>query len=91
MAPFDILKSRISNGAWMKPLRPQDIVVVLKLIGEGKRRPTYAQLASDLSMSPSQVHASIRRARAAKLLLGPDLGDKPNLHALDEIWLHSFP
>jgi hypothetical protein len=72
----------------MKPLRPQDIVVVLKLIGAGKQRPTYAQLASDLLMSPSEVHASIRRARAAKLLHGPELGDKPNLHALEEFLLH---
>ncbi len=74
----------------MKSLRPQDIVVVLKLIGAGKRRPTYAQLASDLLMSPSEVYASIQRARAAKLLLGPELGDKPNLQAVEEFLLHGI-
>lgn len=72
----------------MKALRSQDIVVVLKLIGAGNPRPTYAQLASALLMSPSEVHASIRRARAAKLLLGPELGDKPNLQALEEFLFH---
>jgi hypothetical protein len=72
----------------MKTLRPQDLVVVLKLTGKRKRRPTYAQLASDLLMSPSEVHASIRRARAAKLLLGPELDDKPNLQALEEFLFH---
>jgi hypothetical protein len=72
----------------MKVLKPQDVVVVLKLVGSQKRRPTYAQLASDLSMSQSEVHASIRRARAAKLLLGPELGDKPNLQALEEFLVH---
>lgn len=72
----------------MKALKPQDLVVVLKLVGAQKRRPTYVQLASDLLMSPSEVHASIRRARAAKLLLGPELGDKPNLQALEEFLIH---
>lgn len=72
----------------MKALRPQDIVVVLKLVGAQKHRPTYAQLANDLFMSPSEVHASVRRARAAKLLLGPELGDKPNVRALEEFLIH---
>ena len=44
-------------------LKPHDIVVLLKLLKAGSKRPTYAQLAVDLYMSPSEVHASIRRAR----------------------------
>jgi hypothetical protein len=74
----------------MKALLPQDVVVVLKLVGAQKPRPTYAQLAGDLFMSPSEVHASIRRARTAKLLLGPELGDKPNLQALKEFLIHGL-
>jgi hypothetical protein len=74
----------------MKALLPQDVVVVLKLVGAQKHRPTYAQLAGDLFMSPSEVHASVRRARAAKLLLGPELGDKPNLQALEEFLIHGL-
>ena len=32
-------------------LKPQDVVVVLKLVGYGESRPSFAQIASDLSMS----------------------------------------
>lgn len=59
-------------------LKPQDIVVLLKLLKAGDKRPTYAQLAVDLCMSPSEVHASIRRASAARLIHGPELGDRVN-------------
>jgi hypothetical protein len=74
----------------MKTLRPQDIVVVLKLLRSGNKRPTYAQLANDLFMSPSEVHASIRRARAARLIHGPELGDRPNVQALEEFLIHGI-
>ena len=59
-------------------LKPQDIVVLLKLLKAGSKRPTYAQLDVDLYMSPSEVHASIRRARATRLIHGPELGDIEN-------------
>jgi hypothetical protein len=72
----------------VKVLKPQDVVVVLKLLGAPNGRPTYAQLANDLLMSPSEVHASIRRARDAKLLPRPELGDKPNVQALEEFLIH---
>src|SRR3954447_15596372 len=72
----------------MKSLKPQDIVVVLKLLKSGGKRPTYAQLAHDLFMSPSEVHAALRRARAARLVHGPELGDRPNTKALEEFLIH---
>lgn len=72
----------------MKMLKPQDVVVLLKLLKAGGKRPTYAQLAHDLFMSPSEVHASIRRARAARLIHGPELGDRPNVKALEEFLIH---
>ena len=65
-------------------LKPQDIVVLLKLLTVGNKRPTYAQLAVDLYMSPSEVHASIRRARAARLIHGPELSDRVNARALSQ-------
>src|SRR5258708_20054379 len=71
-------------------LKPQDIVVVLKLLKAGDKRSTYAQLAVDLYMSPSEVHASVRRARAARLVLGPDLGDRVNAQALEEFLVHGI-
>jgi hypothetical protein len=72
-------------------LKPQDIAVLLKLIikAEGMR-PTYARLAIDLHMSPSEVHASIRRARAARLIHGLGLGDRVNAKALEEFLIHGI-
>ncbi len=41
-------------------------------------------------MSPSEVHASIRRGRAARLIDGPELGDRPNIQALEEFLVHGI-
>ncbi len=71
-------------------LKPHDIAVLLKLLKAGDKRPTYAQLAVDLYMSPSEVHASIRRARAARLIQGPELGDRVNAKALEEFLVHGI-
>jgi hypothetical protein len=72
----------------VKTLKPQDLVVVLKLLRADKKRPTYLELAKQLFMSPSEVHASVRRARAARLIHGPELGDRPNIQALEEFLVH---
>jgi hypothetical protein len=53
-------------------LKPQDVYVVLKIVAFGSRGP-YAQLAAELSMSQSEVHASVKRAQSANLLHGPEL------------------
>jgi hypothetical protein len=71
-------------------LKPHDIAVLLKLLKAGDKRPTYAQLAVDLCMSPSEVHASIRRSRAARLIHGPKLGDRVNAKALEEFIVHGI-
>jgi hypothetical protein len=72
-------------------LKPQDIVVLLKLLTTaGNKRPTYAQLAVDFYMSASEVHASIRRARTARLIHGPELGDRVNAKALEEFLVHGI-
>jgi len=48
-------------------LRPQDLVVLLRLaLGRGPT-PTYAALAADLGMTASEVHAAVERAVAAQL------------------------
>jgi hypothetical protein len=49
-------------------LSPQDIVVVLKLLAGGYKSWTYAGLADELAMSPSQVFRSVERAEAVGLL-----------------------
>jgi hypothetical protein len=49
-------------------LKPQDVLVLLKLaIHEGEPF-SYASLAEQLGMSASEVHASVRRARESRLL-----------------------
>ena len=48
-------------------LKPQDVLVLLKLVALGDRSWSYAWLAVQLGMSPSQLHAAVKRALAAQL------------------------
>jgi len=48
-------------------LKPQDIVVLLKLSALASKEWSFASLAADLYMSPSEVHAGIKRATASRL------------------------
>jgi hypothetical protein len=48
-------------------LKPQDIVVLLKLSALESKEWSFASLAADLYMSPSEVHAGIKRAIASRL------------------------
>jgi hypothetical protein len=49
-------------------LKPQDVVMMLKLVARAERPWTYAGAAHELFMSVSEVHAGIRRAASAGLL-----------------------
>jgi hypothetical protein len=49
-------------------LRPQDIVVVLKLLAHEGNSWSYAKLADELAISASHVFASVNRARHSRLL-----------------------
>src|SRR5215467_2691738 len=70
------------------PLKPQDVMVVLKLCSYQRKRPPMSIIAADLNMSPSEIHAAIKRLQQARLLHGPELEDKPNRSALEEFLLH---
>jgi hypothetical protein len=48
-------------------LRPQDLVVLLRLALEHGPAPTYATLAAELGMTASEVHGAVERAVAAQL------------------------
>lgn len=48
-------------------LKPQDIVILLKLVASGASDWSYNSLANELAMSPSEVHAGIKRCAAARL------------------------
>ncbi|MGH9971932.1 MAG: hypothetical protein ACREBG_29645 [Pyrinomonadaceae bacterium] len=69
-------------------LKPQDIVVALKLVGYGSKRPPFAQIALDLFMSSSEVHGAMKRLQAARLLHGPEMLNRPNLGTLEEFLIH---
>ena len=71
-------------------LKPQDVVVALKLSEFDRKRPPFAQIAEELSMSASEVHAAVRRGQAAHLLHGPELGQRPNYKALEEFLIHGL-
>ena len=49
-------------------LLPQDVVVLAKLVSYGGARPPIAQVAGDLALSPSQVHASLKRLERSRLI-----------------------
>ena len=56
-------------------LKPQDLLVLLKVAAHPGQRWTYAALAESLSMSASEVHASVKRATAAGLSVVRGRGD----------------
>jgi len=41
-------------------------------------------------MSSSEVHAAVKRAQASRLLHGAELGERPNLGAIEEFLLHGL-
>ena len=70
-----------------RALLPQDVVVLAKLVSGGGERPAIAQLASDLFLSPSQVHASLKRLEQAHLV---DIrSGRPILRAAEEFLIHA--
>ena len=64
--------------------------VALKLFGYPNGRPAMSIVASDLGLSPSEVHGAIQRLRSSKLLHGPALKDKPNISGLEEFLVHGL-
>jgi DNA-binding Lrp family transcriptional regulator len=71
-------------------LKPQDVYVALKIVASQSDRAPYSQLAAELVMSPSEVHASVRRAEGSHLLHGPQRKNRPNFIALEEFLLHGL-
>lgn len=71
-------------------LKPQDVVVALKLLGYAGSRPPFAQIARDLALSSSEVHAAMKRAQASHLVHGSELSNRPNVSALEEFLIHGI-
>jgi hypothetical protein len=70
-------------------LKPQDILVVLKLMARPDADWSYPKLAVDLAMSASEVHSSVRRATRSGLLQDNDR-HTPNRKALLEFLVHGI-
>lgn len=71
-------------------LKPQDILVLLKLVAIGRQDWVYNKLALELGMSPSEVHASIKRALGSGLALQRDKKIIPNVRNLEEFLCHGI-
>lgn len=86
--------SRIANGIMKRltnpqvTLKPQDVVVLLKLILLGNAQRKFSDLATDLAMSASEVHASVGRAMEARLVTVADEHLHVTKAALKEFLLH---
>ena len=65
-------------------LKPQDVLVVLKLVVTGEKPWSYNRLAVDLGMSPAEVHAAAKRLEAARLVGKKDGRPVPDLQNLVE-------
>jgi hypothetical protein len=57
--------------------------------------PSQGETASELQMSASEVHACVKRAAARRQLHEPELLNRPNLAAVEELlvhgWQYAFP
>lgn len=71
-------------------LKPQDILVLLKLIVIAGTDWSYNRLAVDLGMSPAEVHAAAKRALAAQLAVKRDGRLFPNARNLEEFLIHGI-
>jgi hypothetical protein len=71
-------------------LKPQDVLVLAKLVTGHGRRPTMAQLASELSLSASQVHGSLKRLEKSRLIAAPADGGRPIVHAVEEFLIYGL-
>ena len=59
-------------------LKPQDLVVLLRLALETRPAPTYASLADELKLTASEIHAGMERAVLARLAY-KDAAGKPSV------------
>jgi DNA-binding Lrp family transcriptional regulator len=67
-------------------LLPQDVLLLAKLVSYPRARPPIAQLAGDLALSPSQVHASLKRLERSRLI--DTRTGRPLLKAVEEFLVH---
>lgn len=70
-------------------LKPQDVVVLLKLCGYMfGDRPSYSVMARELEMSASEVHSAVKRLCQSRLIHGAEMNEKPIMTAVEEFLIH---
>ena len=67
-------------------LKPQDILILIKLVALEEAEWSYPSLGTELSMSPSEVHSGLKRAVAARLM--GEQRRRPIKRALEEFLIH---
>ncbi len=72
----------------MGMLKPQDILVSLKLVAGGERRWTYEAIGASLNMSLSATHSAVGRAGRCGLVHADSF--EPNREALLEFLVHGI-
>jgi len=72
------------------PLKPQDIMVVLKLCSYQGKRPPMSVHRSGSRAEPLRGPCCSQASVPSRLLHGPEMQDKPNLAALEEFLLHGL-
>ena len=71
-------------------LKTQDILVLLKLVTERDESWTYSQLAAELDLSSSQVHAAVRRIIRSDLALDENGHIRVHTRNLEEFLLYAL-
>ena len=71
-------------------LRAQDVFVLIKLLSYKGHRPPIAKIASDLSLSGSQVHSSLKSLERSRLVAPAQDGGRPYLKAVQEFLIHGL-
>jgi hypothetical protein len=69
-------------------LKPQDVVVLVKLLTYSGARPSIAQMGVALSISASEVHGALRRLAEARLTFDELGGHRPVFRAAEEFLIH---
>lgn len=72
-------------------LKPQDVVILMKLVAIGNGNWSYSRMAGSLWMSPSEVHAGVKRIIQARLASVQQDRTIPNARNLEAFLVHGVP
>lgn len=72
-------------------LKPQDVVIAMKLVAIGNEEWSYSLMAGTLWMSPSEVHTGVKRIIKARLASMQRDRIIPNARNLEEFLIYGVP